>query len=332
MSDASGDLVLQYDLKEGRNADAQAAAESLLAWIDLARDAARAIDPYSDIRVELLAREEGSLKQLLRLVDDHIATISEGANEFPYLKKTAIGLAIAIATSGLQIAIEKTFEDPVQNVALSPADRELLQGMTQAIRESAEASKSAMRFFRAIERDPAVTDVKVRTSEDSTPLVVVDRAEFALRGGLFVPEAAPQPDETKRAVWSVVLLTAPFYASSRHWRFSRDGTPVSAQMADLAFLQAIVDGTVPISLHEGVRMEVEVEWKERMVGRVPITVPDSRKIVRVISPRPGEPLPPPDGPEEYNQGSEDAYRDDQRGLAGQTGEAEEADDRRGQDH
>ena len=329
MSD-SGEIVLQYDLAKGRNADAQAAAESLLAWIDLARDAARAIDPYADIRVELLARKEGSLKQFLRLVDDHVATISAGANEFPYLKKTAIGLAIAVATSGLNLAIEKTFDDPVQNVGLSSEDRQLLKGMTDAIRDSAEASRSAMRFFRAIERDPAVTDVKVRTSEHGAPIVVVDRPQFAIRGGLFTPEVAPTPDEIKRDVWSVVLLNAPFYASSRHWRFSRDGTPFVAQMADVGFLQAIVDGTVPISLHEGVRMDVEVEWKERLVGKVPITVPDSRKIMRVLSPRPGEALPSPDGPEENHQSRKDPDRDDQGSLTRQAGEPKEANDRRGQ--
>jgi hypothetical protein len=300
-----GEIVLQLGLVEGRNADAAVAAESLLAWIDLARDAARAIDPYADVRVELLGREEGSLRQLLRLVDDHAKAISDGADEFPYLKKAAIGLAIATATAGLTTFVEQTLQPAAQPVSLSDADRELLRGMTEAVKEDTEVSRSTMRFYRALERDPAVTNVVVKTARGGAPLVVVDRSEFAMRGGLYSPEAEPAPEEVKHETWSVVLMHAPFYASTRHWGFSRDGLRFSAKMTDLEFLQAIVDRTVPISLHEGVRMEVLVEWRERFEGKAWRYVPDSRRIVRVISPRPAGPAPA-DHPEEGNQPDEDA--------------------------
>ena len=295
MSD-DGEIVLQLGLKEGRNADASVAAESLLAWIDLARDAARAIDPYADIRVELLGREAGSLKQILKLVDDHAATISKGADEFPYLKKAAIGLAISVATSGLSAFVQDGLKPPVENVALSAKDRELLQGMTKAIREDAHVARSTMRFYRALEQDPAITKVEVLDGSSSTPLSDVDRAEFAIRGGLYRPEQDPEPEETRREAWSVVLMHAPFYASARHWGFSRDGVRFTAQMADLRFLQGIVDRTLDIGLHEGVRMNVEVEWKERREGAAWIYVPDSRKIVRVLS-FGLAPAPPADDPE-----------------------------------
>ena len=278
-----GEIILQLGLKEGRNADAAVAAESLLAWIDLARDAARAIDPFAEVRVELLGREEGSLKQILKLIDDHAALISKGADEFPYLKKAAIGLAISVATSGVSTYVQEGLKAPVENVALSAEDRELLVGMTRAIQGDAHAARSAMRFYRALERDPAITRVEVRDGRSSTPLSEVDRAEFAARGGLYRTEEDPEPDETRREVWSVVLMHAPFYASTRHWGFSRDGLRFTAQMADLKFLQGIVDRTLNIGLHEGVRMNVEVEWKERREGSAWLYVPDSRKIVRVLS-------------------------------------------------
>ncbi|WP_375382280.1 hypothetical protein [uncultured Sphingomonas sp.] len=296
--DDDGEIILQLGLQEGRNADAAVAAESLLAWIDLARAAARAIDPYADVRVELLGREEGSLKQILKLVDDHLGTISHGADQFPYLKKAAIGLAIAVATSGLQSFVQHQLGSPVQDVALSQKDRDLLQGMTKSIQVDAHASRSAMRFYRALERDPAITGVVVKSADGRGPAVEIDRSQFAMRGGLFSPEEAQVPDEIKREVWSVVLMHAPFYASTRHWGFSRDGVKFSAQVTDLAFLQAIVDGTLPISLHEGVRMEVEVEWKERLDGKAWQYVPESRRIVRVLSPRASGSSLSTDDPEE----------------------------------
>lgn len=306
MTDDDGKIVLQLGLKDGRNADAAVAAESLLAWIDLARDAARAIDPYADIRVELIAREEGSLKQILKLIDDHAAIISAGADHFPYLKKAAIGLAIAVATAGLSTFVEQALDTDVQDVALSQTDRDLLRGMTDAIRESADASRSAMRFYRALDRDPAITNVVVKQAGDhGAAIVTIDRAQFAMRGGLYTSEAAPPAEQTRSEIWSVVLMQAPFYVSARHWGFSRDGVRFSAQMADLEFLQAITDKTIPIGLQEGVRMEIKVEWKERELGKAWEYVPDSRKVVQVLSPRPTG-RSATDEPEKDGQGDENA--------------------------
>lgn len=291
----SGDIVLQYGLKEGHNADATVAADSLLAWIDVVRDAARAIDPNADIRVELLGREEGSLRQLLRLVDDQVKLVSDGAADYPYLKKVAIGLAAALATTTLSVFVQEIIEPEVQVVELSAPDRKILTTLTEQISSDASTSRAATRFFRAIERDPAITEVVLSDGSGRTPMVRIDRSQFAMRGGLYSPEEEAQPaEETRTDVWSVVLLQAPFYVSERHWAFSRDGIRFSARVVDAAFLQAIVDKTIPINLQEGVTMEVAVEWKERLNGKVWEMIPDSRRIVRVLSPRPMRPTPTPD--------------------------------------
>lgn len=212
--------------------------------------------------------------------------MSTGADQFAYLKKAAIGLAISVATAGMSTFVEQALDTGVQDVSLSETDRSLLRGMTDAIGESADASQSAIRFYRAIDRDPAITNVVVKEVGISAPIVTIDRSQFAMRGGLYTPEVAPPAEQTRGEVWSVVLMQAPFYVSARHWGFSRDGVRFSVQMADLEFLQAITDKTIPISLQEGLRMEVKVEWKERQIGKGWETVQDSRKIVQVLSPRP----------------------------------------------
>lgn len=178
--------------------------------------------------------------------------------------------------------------------------------MTKAIREDEHTARSAKRFYRALERDPAVTNVVVKSGPAEVPLVKVERSEFAMRGGLYSDQETGEAEETRREVWSVVLMQAPFSASPKRWRFSRDGLQFTAAMVDAIFLQAIVDGTVPISLRTGVRMEVEVEWRERRRGKIWVPILGSRRIVRVLSPRPGA-ATTPDRPEETNETHQDQH-------------------------
>nr|WP_317893802.1 hypothetical protein [uncultured Sphingomonas sp.] len=278
--------MLKFGLKEGRNADAAIAAESLIAWVDMVADAARALDKDAAVRVELLGRDEGSLKQLLRIVEDTAHTVSEGANEYPYLKKAAIGLAIAISTATLSVYVGQALEPDVQTVELSEPDRETFKEMNRLLAEDVATSKAAMRFYRSVDRDPAITSVEVSNSHQGSPTVIIPRSEFAMRSGMWSPAEEEALEEVRRETWDVVLLQAPFYSSPRHWAFARDGVRFSAQMQDAIFLQAITEGTLPISLHEGVAMTVEVEYRLRQSGPVLDYVPDSRKIVRVLSPRP----------------------------------------------
>jgi len=299
---ATGDIVLQFGLEHGRNADAAIAAESLLAWVDAVKDAIRAIDPGREIRVELLGREEGSLRQLLRFVDDTAKTVSDGADEFPYLKKAAAGLAIAIATSTLSTFIQQSLEPDIHVVELSPRDRELLQDLTEKVRSDPQTAKAAEKFFKSVERDRAITNVQIANGFDEPPMVTIPRNEFAYRGGVWAADTQEQPEETRHANWTVTLLQAPFYNSPRHWVFARDGMKFSAQMHDAVFLQAITDRTIPIALQEGVTMQVEIEYRERLKGQIWEYVPDSRKIVRVLSPRPmpTTSLPDPHTPKKQN--------------------------------
>ena len=62
-------------------------------------------------------------------------------------------------------------------------------------------------------------------------------------------------------------------------------------MEDPTFLAAIAAGTVPITLQEGVVMRIEVQYRERLTGQVWQYVERTRKITRVIAPRP-LPAPP----------------------------------------
>lgn len=288
------ELVLRLGLEDGRNANAEAAAQSLIAWVALLKEASRAIDPADELTVELLGTAPGSLQfpQVLRFVERAAKDISEGASDYPYLKKTAIGLALATSTAVLQTGIETALKPTVQVVSLDVKDHKLLADMRDKVASSAAVQSAARRFYRTVEQDPAVDEVTVAETTSSEPLIVVPRSEFPERSGLWTPEELPAPERTSHAVWDVVLLRAPFVPVPRSWGFMREGLPFSARMEDPAFLAAVGAGTIPITLQEGVEMQIEVEFKERREGQVWAYVEGTRRVLKVRSPLPvAKPLP-----------------------------------------
>lgn len=279
---ASGDFVLQFDLKEGEFADAIIAAESLIAWVKAMQEAARVLDPNEQIRVEIIASEQGSLKHLLRVVEEFVGDVKSGAGEYPNLRALAIGVALATGP----VLLDHMLPSGTQTVELSEQDRQLLRDMQNRIRQDKATETATKRFYRTVEKDHAVTAIRVGQQHESEPQIVIPRSQFPDRGGLWDLEELPAPEEARHAVWNVVLLRASFTHEPRAWTFSRDGLPFSAKMEDPDFLAAIAAKTVPITLQEGVMMQIEVEYRERLDGQVWKYVERTRKVIRVLSPRP----------------------------------------------
>lgn len=281
-------IVLELGLENGRNANAVLAAQSLVAWVDVLREAAKAINPLDQITVELIGTERGSLRfpQILRFAERTAQDIAEGAGEYPYLKKAAVALSLAVVGGASGAFIQAGIEPDAQVVTLSPKDRDLLAGMQKQVQSSPTVESASRRFFKTVERDPAIADVKVAESVEGPPLLVIPRAEFPERSGLWMPEEEAAEERITRDVWTVVLMRAPFVHEPRTWTFSRDGLAFSARMEDPRFLAAIAQGTVPITLQEGVMMKLEVEFRERLDGQVWQYVDRTRKAVRVLEPLP----------------------------------------------
>lgn len=281
-------IVLELGLVPGRNANAVIAAQSLIAWVDVLREAARAINPLDEISVELIGTERGSLRfpQVLRFAERTAKDIAEGAGEYPYLKKAAVGLALAVVGGASGALIGAGFEPDVQMVELSPDQLALVAGMQKRIENAPTVESATRRFFKTVERDPAIADVKVAETFDGPPVFVIPRNQFPTRGGLWVPEEELPAERITRDVWDVVLIRAPFVHEPRNWTFSRDGLTFSARMEDPSFLAAIAQGTVPITLQEGVLMKLELEFRERLSGQVWEYMDRTRRVVRVLAPLP----------------------------------------------
>jgi hypothetical protein len=63
-------------------------------------------------------------------------------------------------------------------------------------------------------------------------------------------------------------------------------------MKDQVFLDAIHDRTLPVTLAEGIRMKVEVKYREELTEEGWVPVVGSHRITRVLQPLPpGTPIP-----------------------------------------
>jgi hypothetical protein len=300
------ELTLRFGLNEGRNANALYAAESLAAWVHLTTEAAKVLDPSDRVIVELVGITEGSLqfKQILKKIDQTIADISSGADEYPHLKAVAIGMAATVAVGTTEVAIERAVTPNIQVVSLSDTDRKLLKEMRGKIDNSERVRHASRRFLQSVERDPAITEVTV-SEDDSEPMVVIGRDNFPGRDALWEIEDIPPAERITRDNWDVVLVKASFVNRPARWMFSRDGLNFSAKMDDKAFLSAIRDGRVPITLQEGVMMRIEVEFKEQQEGQIWRALDATRRVVRVVSPQPlTQTLAASDSPKKYKQANQ----------------------------
>ena len=104
---ADADLILKFEIAEGRNPDAAIAAEALSAWAALLRAAALAVEPDANVRIELVGVEKGSQTFLFAVqkVKEFVGDVSDGMAEFPLVKKAAITLGGLVTTTAITVAV-----------------------------------------------------------------------------------------------------------------------------------------------------------------------------------------------------------------------------------
>lgn len=118
------------------------------------------------------------------------------------------------------------------------------------------------------------------------PAVIIPKSQFPEKSGLWSEQIEGSTEKTVTAIWTVVLVKPTLDHRPRNWRFARDGVEFSAKMTDRSFLEAIPAGRVPITLQEGIMMVIEVQYTERLNGQIWEYVPSTRKVTKVVSPRP----------------------------------------------
>ncbi|QFI62764.1 hypothetical protein D0Y83_05340 [Qipengyuania flava] len=277
-------LVLHFETTPNQILETEVAAQALLDWVDLVKSAVAAVDPTQELTFGTVGVTPGSTRfpQLVSFLDRQVGRVKSSWDDHPHLKSVIVGSAHTLFTASVAAGVSLAMQPNEQTVRLSDEDRDLLK----RAEEAPEVQQANRRFYRTLERDRSIEGIGVAKNWNERPTVIIPRREFAERSGVWVMDSSDPKERTRSDLWDVILLRPHLLSTPQSWQFSKDGFKFSAKMHDAKFLQAIHDGTVPLTLQEGVMMRVQVEYNEVLVGQVWETVPNSRRIVKVLSPSP----------------------------------------------
>lgn len=286
---ASEDLILKFEIVEGKTPDAEVVARALLAWIDILKVAGSVLEPGSQLEVGLVGVENGSdiFKLSLRKAEGFAQQLKAGAEEYPLVSKAAIALAGIVGGTVVTVAVTAALTpDP-----RIPADQmAVFEENNRLLAESNELQRQQQRFYGILHEEPAIESVDIIRGYDREQLYTVPYADFAERSGLWsAEEAEPETQiETITATWDVVLIKPVLIHEPRRWQFSRDGIEFSARMEDDRFLEALGNKSLSFAMAEGVKMRIEVKYREEFDGHLWKPIKGSHRVSRVL-----DPLPPP---------------------------------------
>lgn len=290
---ASEDLILRFDIVDGQTPDAEVIARALLAWIDMLKVAGSVLEPGSRLEVGLVGVESGSdvFKLSLRKAEGFATQLKAGMDEYPLVSKATMALAGLVGATVLTVAVTTAITpDP----RIPKEQMAVFEEQNRLLAESNELQRQQQRFYGILHEEPAIKGVDVIRGYDRQPLYTVPYHEFAERSGLWsgVEEEPAAKVETITATWDVVLIKPVLIHEPRRWQFSRDGIEFSARMEDDLFLEALGNKSLGISMAEGVRMRIEVKYREEFDGTTWRPVKGSHRVSRVLDPLPPPPLAP----------------------------------------
>ena len=240
-------------------ADLEVVARAALALSAAIQDVAYVLDPSLDIRIELASGTEGSLSlnAILRNLKDH-----KGQS----LTLGAVALVVMgwLGTHALDYGFEKIadFVTGSDHDQFTPAQhKELTEIVTKAV-EGQVAHQHVQRFYREVERDPAIKGVGGTTVPGQRPAVIIPRAEFSARGG----RATPREETINRRVAieriRVLLISPVLLPGNRRWKLRSAQGEFGAAIKDDEFINRVLTGTTSIRMKAGIEMEVELEVTE----------------------------------------------------------------------
>lgn len=282
-----GNISLYFQLREGEKADLEIVSAAAIAWVESLRAVARAYDPDSDVKVELVDADEGSLiyntiiDWFERNVEARIERFERGGGRLPRTRKVALALALFLIVTGYP-----TYDFYFGEGDFTDADREMLIELLERAKADPAVETSKRKFFRTIEREPAITAVGIKEDPEAAPLIVVTNDRFAEAGGLWATGEIDVPEQVTRPVLDVILVKPALVHTPRSWTFKPEGFPeFEAVMRDPQVLKAIQENGLPERLREGIPMTIRLEVREVLVDGQWKLVRGGRSVIRVISPK-----------------------------------------------
>lgn len=284
---SNGNISLYFQLRDGEKADLEIVSAAAIAWVESLRAVARSYDPDSDVKVELVDADESSLifntiiDWFDRNVEARIERLDRGGGRLPRTKKLALALALFLIVTGYP-----TYEFYFGESDFTDEDRAMLTELLKRAKADPAVETSKRKFFRTIEREPAITAVGIKENPDSAPLIVIPNDLFPEASGLWVAGESDVPEQVSRPVLDVVLVKPALVHTPRAWTFKPEGLPeFEAVMRDPLVLKAIQENGLPERLREGISMTIRLEVREVFVDGQWKLVRGGRSVIRVISPK-----------------------------------------------
>lgn len=273
-------INLYIDLEEGKLADLEVVARASIAFAEAVKEIAYIVDPSLSIRLEIESGTEGSLS-----INSVIKTIQETVVD----KLTARIIIITILTWFAQETASAVWTIAIEDVVkpssqLSDEDADKVAKKVKDLLDARVGGKQAGEVFKQLEKDKAVKGVGVGVVKGARPRVVVPRENFSDFYKEKQIEQAIQ-ERTRPERMALTIISPVLQENHNKWKFlSRDGM-ISADIADEAFVQSLVRGTIGIPMKGGIMIIADVDNKEKFTDGV--WVIQSRTITKVVSIDPG---------------------------------------------
>lgn len=278
-------VSLYFRLQQNETADLEIISEAAIAWVETLRAIAQAVDPDSDVKVDLVNVDQSSaifntlVEWFDRNVDPHLDRVARGYERQPRSRKLVMALAVFTITTAYP-TYDTYFGDDYDE-----EDRERLRRIEEQTRHNPAVTTARTKFFRIVEREPTIEAVGIKEEPTSDPIVLIDSSSFEHDDGLFAIES-DVPERIQQAVIEVVLVKPALVHTPRAWTFKPDGLPeFDAVMRDAKVLHAIQSRSFPSQMREGVRMTIRIETREILVDGKWKLVRGGRSVMRVIDPK-----------------------------------------------
>jgi len=268
-SGSNAPLSLYIDLQPDKRADLEVVGRAAVAWAQTIREAAFQVDPFLEVRVELVSGTEGSLN-----LNSVIQAVRDVLDDPMQLKAIGLGVAVFFALEvggwGINKALDGFWdwvwqESPEIAEELTDEKRKEIEEIVLRIVEAKSARANAQEVYKQLSQDNSVRGVGVSLRPEQKPVAIVPRDEFSVRSGI---ESVVVETVVRRTVSSRVSLTlvSPALTEDEYkWRFRLGDKTLWAYMADDAMQARITPGSSSApGMTIGIVMDVTLQTIQEM--------------------------------------------------------------------